>query len=78
MTRIASEIEQERLAEKRAFRDRLNKARAHWGTATTQTQIPQSHRQASIDAVKAFLDSLDPARDWTMKPRGDGEGVASD
>lgn len=46
----------------REFRRRLNEARAHFGTATTPTQIPNEHREASRKMVLAFFDAIDPDR----------------
>lgn len=44
----------------REFKRRLDEAKGHFGTATTQTQIPDKQRQVSIDAVREFLVSLEP------------------
>ena len=56
----------------REFRKKLNKARAHLGTATTQTQVPHEYRQHSIAELRAFLESLDPDnedRAYSIIPR---------
>lgn len=46
--------------EHRVFRRQLNRVKAAFGTATTKTDIPESHRDSCIEIVKEFLDDLDP------------------